>query len=366
MNKNLYSLGLMSGTSMDGIDASIIKSDGEQSIEIIDNIYLKYDFSLRSNLKKIIDSCTSKDQFKKLSESIRKIENEVTLCHAEACKTITKKNKNIDMDLIGFHGQTVLHKPNQGYSIQIGDPKLLSRLTNKTVVANFRDNDILNGGQGAPLTPLYHQLILSKIKINYPSVMINIGGISNITYLEKKNKIISFDTGPGNYLIDQWVKSNSKMEFDDMGSLAKSGKLNNDILEKFLSNDYYRAKNPKSLDVKDFNLNDLRGMSLEDGCATLSMLTVKSICNSINNLREIPNIILFSGGGRKNQFIIDNIKKILNKQIHLIDEFNFNGDFTESQAFAYLAIRSYLKKYISLPETTGVKNPCLGGKIYRN
>ena len=208
--------------------------------------------------------------------------------------------------------------------------------------------------------------MLTKIKSNLPLAVINIGGISNITYVESQNKIISFDTGPGNYLIDQWVKSNSKMEFDDMGSLAKSGKLNNDILEKFLSNDYYRAKNPKSLDVKDFNLNDLRGMSLEDGCATLSMLTVKSICNSINNLREIPNIILFSGGGRKNKFIIDNIKKILNKQIHLIDEFNFNGDFTESQAFAYLAIRSYLKKYISLPETTGVKNPCLGGKIYRN
>ena len=237
----------------------------------------------------------------------------------------------------------------------------ISKLTNKIVVSNFRDNDILNGGQGAPLTPLYHQLILSKIKINFPSAMINIGGISNITYLEKKNKIISFDTGPGNYLIDQWVKSNSKMEFDDMGSLAKSGKLNNDILEKFLSNDYYR-----SLDVKDFNLNDLRGMSLEDGCATLSMLTVKSICNSINNLREIPNTILFSGGGRKNQFIIDNIKKIIKKPIHLIDEFNFNGDFIESQTFAYLAIRSYLKKFITLPGVTGVKQFCLGGSVFKN
>ena len=165
MNKNLYSLGLMSGTSMDGIDASIIKSDGEKTIEIIDNIYLKYGALLRANLKKTIDFCTSKEQFKKLPEGISKIEKEITHCHAEACKLITEKNKKLNIDLIGFHGQTILHKPNEGYSIQIGDSKLLSKLTNKTVVSNFRENDILNGGQGAPLAPLYHQLILSKIKI---------------------------------------------------------------------------------------------------------------------------------------------------------------------------------------------------------
>ena len=151
-----------------------------------------------------------------------------------------------------------------------------------------------------------------------------------------------------------------------MGSLAKSGRLNDNILAKFLNSPYYKKKPPKSLDVKDFNLNDLGKMNLEDGCTTLSMLTVKSICISINSLSKIPNVILFSGGGRKNQFIIDNIKKIIKKPIYLIDEFNFNGDFIESQAFAYLAIRSYLRKFISLPETTGVKNPCLGGLIYKN
>ena len=366
MSKNFYSLGLMSGTSMDGIDASIIKSDGKQFLEIVDDIYLKYDDQLKSEIKKVVDSCFSKEEFKRLSNSINDIEKKITLRHSQACKLIIEKNKNIKIDIIGFHGQTILHKPQDGYSIQIGDSKLLSKLTSTTVISNFRENDILNGGQGAPLAPLYHCLILSKIKSNLPSALVNIGGIANITYVDNHNKIISFDTGPGNYLIDTWVKANSKMEFDKGGLLAKSGQLNENILEKFFNNPYYKKKPPKSLDVKDLNLNNLSKLSFEDGCTTLSMMTVKSICMAINSFVKIPNIILFSGGGRKNEFIIDNIKKITKKTIHLIDEYNFNGDFIESQAFAYLAIRSYLKKFISLPDTTGVKKPCLGGSIFKN
>ena len=365
MNKNLYSLGLMSGTSLDGIDASIIKSNGEQFVEIVDDIYLEYDDQLKSKLKKTIDMCLSQSEFKKLSKNVNEIEKEITFCHAKVCKLILEKNKNINIDLVGFHGQTVLHKPQEGYSIQIGDSQLLSKLINKTVVSNFRKNDISNGGQGAPLAPLYHRVILSKIKSKLPSVIVNIGGISNITYVDNKNRVISFDTGPGNYLIDKWVKTNSKMEFDDGGLLAKSGQSNENILKKFINNPYYKKNYPKSLDVKDFNLSDLNKIGLEDGCATLSMLTAMSICMAIRSFDEDPNTILFSGGGRKNKFIIDNIKKIIKKQIYLIDEFNFNGDFIESQAFAYLAIRSYLKKFITLPTTTGVKNPCLGGIIYK-
>jgi len=366
MNKNFYSLGLMSGTSMDGIDASIIKSDGEQSLELIDDAYFKYDDQLKSELKKAIDSCSSKMEFKKLFNVIKNLEKKITYKHFQICKLIIEKNKNIKLDIIGFHGQTVLHKPEERYSIQIGDAKLLSKLTNTTVVSNFRENDILNGGQGAPLTPLYHNLILDKIKLAFPSVIINIGGISNITYVNNEKKITSFDTGPGNFLIDKWIGANSKIEFDNKGMLAKSGQLNEKILEKFLSNPYYKKKPPKTLDVKDFNLNNFNKykLSLEDGCTTLSMLTVKTICLALNNFNNIPKVILFSGGGRKNEFIIDNIKRVIKKPIYLIDKFNFDGDFVESQAFAYLAIRSYLKKYISLPNLTGVKKPCLGGSVF--
>ena len=224
MRINLYSLGLMSGTSLDGIDVSIIKSDGEQYLEIIDDLYLKYDDQLKLKLKKTIDSFISKDQLAKTSKEIDKLEKELTLVHANACKLITEKNKNIKIDLIGFHGQTILHKPEKGYSIQIGDSKLLSKITNTTIISNFRENDILNGGQGAPLTPIYHQVILARIKSKTPSAVINIGGISNITYIDKSNKVVGFDIGPGNCLINEWVNTKAKKEFDKDGIIAASGR----------------------------------------------------------------------------------------------------------------------------------------------
>jgi len=365
MNRKFFSLGLMSGTSMDGVDASIIKSDGEKFIEIIDDFYLKYDDQIKLKLKRIIDLCSSKDQFFKISKDIQDIEKKITLYHVRACKLIIKKNKNIRLDLIGFHGQTILHKPKKGYSIQIGDSQLLSKLTNTSVISNFRENDISNGGQGAPLAPIYHKLILNKIKATLPSAIINIGGISNITYFENDNKLVGFDTGPGNYLIDKWVQSQKNIQFDKDGLIAKSGKVSEKLLKKILSNRYYKKKPPKSLDVKDFNFKNFNKISLEDGAATLSMLTVKSIGNAINNFAKYPNKILLSGGGRKNKFITNNIKKILKCPVCLIDDYNFNGDFIESQTFAFLAIRSYLKKNITYPTTTGVKNPSSGGLLFK-
>ena len=366
MNRNFFSLGLMSGTSMDGIDFSIIKSDGERSIEIIDNMYLEYDSKLKSKLSEIVELCTSKKMFKKFSKEIKKIEREITLYHAKACQLIIEKNKKIKIDLLGFHGQTILHKPHKGYSIQIGDSNLLAKLTNINVISNFRENDIVNGGQGAPLASLYHQLILNKVKTKFPSAIINIGGIANITYMERYNKILSFDTGPGNYLIDKFVKNKIKMKFDKDGLIAKSGNVNEIILNKFLNDLYYKKKHPKSLDVKYFNLQKVKKLNLKDGLATLSMLTVKSICMAINSFNKYPKIILISGGGRKKKYIVDNIKKNIEGNIFLIDKFNFDGDFVESQAFAYLAIRSYLKKNITFPSTTGVRKPCSGGFLFRN
>ena len=364
MNRNFFGIGLMSGTSMDGVDVSIIKSDGERHLELIDDMYIKYDEKLRLSLNKIIRLCISKKELIKFSKEIKDIESEITLYHAKAFDLITKKNKGIKIDIVGFHGQTVLHKPQKGYSIQIGDSNLLAKLTKTKVVSNFRNNDIANGGQGAPITPLYHQLILNKIKLDFPSAIVNIGGISNITYIEKNN-IISFDMGPGNFLIDQWIKQNTKQEYDKDGLIAKSGKINEKLLNKFFLNPYYKKNYPKSLDVKDLNFQSLNQLDLKDGAATLSMLTVKSIHLALNFFKTYPKQILFAGGGRKNKFIINNLKKLISKcSVNLIDEYNFNGDFIESQAFAYLAIRSYLNKYITLPSTTGVKKNCLGGTIF--
>lgn len=366
MNKNFYSLGLMSGTSLDGIDASIIKSDGEQFIEFIDDLYLKYDDKLKIKIRKITDLCSSKDDFKRFSKEIKRLEKEITMKHVKACKLIIKKNKNIKIDLIGFHGQTIIHKPEKNFSVQIGDYKLLSKLTKIAVVSNFRKNDILNGGQGAPLTPIFHKLILKKINKSLPSAIINIGGISNITYLDNYDKLISFDTGPGNYLIDTWVKANTKKEFDNKGLLAQKGKPNNNIITSYLKDEYYKKKYPKSLDTKNFDLKKINKLNFKDGCATLSMLTVKTISLAVKSFNNFINPIIISGGGRKNKFIINNIKKIIKNPIELIDEYGFDGDFIESQAFAYLAIRSYLKKFITFPSTTGVIKPSLGGFTFKN
>jgi len=373
MNKNFYSIGLMSGTSTDGIDVSIIRSDGEQFIELVDDMYLKYEDRLKSKLIKIISLCTSKEHFTKIAEKIKELEKEITQIHSKASQLIMKKNKNINIDLIGFHGQTIIHKPKDGYSLQIGDAQLLSNFTNTTVISDFRKNDILNGGQGAPLSPIYHQLILTKIKSKLPSAVINVGGISNITYVDEFNKMFSFDIGPGNCLIDQWVRYKTNREFDKDGVIANSGKVNQYILNKYLGDPYYKKKFPKSLDIKDFDLKDLEDISFEDGCATLSMLTVKSIVSAINNFKNQPNLILFAGGGRKNKYIFNKIKEEFGNSIMLIDDFNLkgdfsaglNGDFIESQAFAYLAIRSYLKKNITFPNTTGVNKPCSGGLVYK-
>jgi anhydro-N-acetylmuramic acid kinase len=366
MSKFYYSLGFMSGTSLDGIDASIIKSDGENFVEIIDNQYIKYNNKLRSKLVKIVDECTSKAKYKYLSKNIRQVEKEIIDIHVKLFNSITKKNSTLKIDLVGFHGQTILHNPKKGYSFQIGNSKLLSKLTKTKVVSNFREIDIKNGGQGAPLTPLYHKLILLKIKPKLPAAIINIGGITNITYLKNKNKIISFDTGPGNCLLDKWVKIKTGKNFDNKGLTSASGKVNKKILEKFLNNPYYKKKIPKSLDVKDFNLKYLNKLNFRDGCSTLSMVTIKSIAIGIKKLEKIPSLVLVSGGGRKNRFIIFNLKKILNTSVNIIEKYNFNGDFIESQAFAYLAIRSYLKKFITFPSTTGVSKPSLGGKLFSN
>ena len=223
----------------------------------------------------------------------------------------------------------------------------------------------MKGGQGAPLASLYHRLILRKLKFKKPSVIVNIGGISNISYLENMNKIISFDTGPGNCLIDECIKINTKKNFDNKGMIAASGKVDKNILNKLLNNKFYKKKLPKSLDLKDFNLSEYKNLSLKDSLATLSMLTVRSICLAINQFNTYPKLVIISGGGRKNKFIFNNIKKLLSCPTFTIDKFNYDGDFIESQAFAYLAVRSYLKKFITLPSTTGVKKPTSGGSIFK-
>ena len=374
MAKIYTALGLMSGTSMDGVDASIIKSNGEDKYEVVFNQYFKYDMQINEELVDIRDKIKSSKDLVVNSVALADIEKKITLFHASACKKVINDNQ-INLDLIGFHGQTIFHNANEKISKQLGDAKLLSGLLKKKVVYNFRENDMHNGGQGAPLAPIFHQLLVNQNHIKQPVCILNIGGIANLTIISSGdfNDLKSYDIGPGNCLLDEWIRKNSKERFDKDGKLAQAGKTDEIILNQAIDNfDSVKNNNNLSFDVKDFDLNFVRGLSLKDGLSTLTDFTATIICQSIvdaiNLDKGMKLDILICGGGRKNLFLFNSIRGKLpfNMKISLIDDYKVNGDFVESQAFAYLAIRSYLKKIISLPKTTNVKNSCSGGVLIKN
>tara|TARA_B110000037_G_scaffold16545_1_gene17124 strand:- start:363 stop:1490 length:1128 start_codon:yes stop_codon:yes gene_type:complete len=374
MEKIYTSLGLMSGTSMDGIDASIIKSNGEDKYEVVFNQYFKYNDEIYEELVEIRNKINSSKDLKVKSIALADIERKITLFHASACKKIISEY-SYNIDLIGFHGQTIFHNADEKISKQLGNANLLSELLKKKVVHNFREKDMLNGGQGAPLAPIFHQLIINQNQIGLPTCILNIGGIANITLITSKNSsdLKSYDIGPGNCLLDEWIRKNSKKRYDKNGELAKVGKTDEIILNQAIDNFYsIKQNNNLSFDVNDFDLNFVRGLSLNDGLSTLTDFTAtiiyQSIINSINLNKDMKLKTLVCGGGRKNLYLINSIKNKLpsNMTLSLIDDYKIDGDFVESQAFAYLAIRSYQKKIISFPKTTNVKNVCSGGDLVEN
>ena len=367
MTKIITSVGLMSGTSLDGIDASIIQSDGEDHLEIIGNNYTEYSSSLREEIRELKKKINNSQDIKNLKNEIEKIEKKITILHADSVNKILGKFKikNNNINIVGFHGQTIFHSYKDKITKQIGDAKLLNKLLNIDIIYNFRENDLKNGGQGAPLTPIYHKILRKKIKLPLPVAFINIGGISNISYLNEDEKLKSFDCGPGNCLIDSLIqlKSNDKIQYDKSGLIASKGIVNKIILENYLNNPYYELFPPKTLDTGDFSLSIIRGISLENSISTLSELTARTIVDSLNFFKNKPKKLILIGGGRKNKFIFDRIKDLSSIQTVDIDNFDFNGDFIESQAFAYLAIRSLLSKPITYKETTGVSKASTGGRL---
>ena len=374
MEKFYTSLGLMSGTSMDGIDASIIRSDGENEYESTFDEFFEYDQALYKDLVNLRNKINSADDIIVNSELVSEIERKITLYHAEICNKIINKSDH-EVDLIGFHGQTIFHDASQKISKQLGDGSLLSNLLKKDVIYNFRANDIANGGQGAPLAPIFHNLIINKNRIELPVFILNIGGIANITIItsNKNDDLISYDIGPGNCLLDEWVRKHTSYRYDLNGKAASIGKIDEIILNQATENFENINKNKNlSFDIKDFDLSFVRGLSYEDGLSTLTKFTSEIICDSIikNAKKDKTNKInlLVCGGGRRNLTLIENIRNKLpnNINLDLIDDYNINGDFIESQAFAYLAIRSLLKKEISFVKTTNVKKSCTGGILVKN
>ena len=373
--KLLNCLGMMSGTSMDGVDISLIKTDGENFFERIIDKYYEFPDNLYDGLIKIRETINSKEDLKIQKKEIKNLEKKFTLFHASLIEDL---KSNFEIDVVGFHGQTIFHSPKNKISFQIGDGNLLSQLIRKKVVFNFRKNDIDHSGQGAPLTPVFHNLISKKINEknrNTSLYFINIGGITNLTKIDKnfdENFMEGYDIGPGNCLIDNWVRKNSRFKYDENGKIASLGKLNeltlNQAIDNFEFNDF---KN--SLDINDFDISFLRGLDFEEGCATITEFTAYLIANGINNFRDRNtdlDLFIICGGGRKNNFLINRIKNYIYNEkrfiIKNVDDYEFDGDFIESQAFGYLAARSIYNLPISFPKTTRCLKSISGGVIVDN
>jgi len=382
--KILTAIGMMSGTSMDGIDIALLKSDGESFVERGPSLEIPYSDHTKANIEQaLIDAkeITYREQRIGIMEVLEK---ELTDLHANAIEQfLTKFNLNrADVDLIGFHGQTVLHRPNgkrpdDALTVQLGNGETLAKQTGINVVYDMRANDMKHGGQGAPLVPIYHKALVrslpDELKAKAPIAFVNIGGISNITFIgrasdNEEGELVAFDTGPGNALIDQWVQANSNQLIDKDGELAGKGRVITMITKQYLAESYFQQTLPKSLDRLDFQpLQDKVEkdfISLEDGARTLCYVTAAAIVKSVDLLPEPPKLWIICGGGRKHPSIMEDLKTLTSYQrgeVISAEQAVLDGDSMEAEAWAYLAIRSAKNLPLTFPMTTGCEKAVSGG-----
>ena len=349
----------MSGTSLDGIDISLVKTNGIDLIRLDKNFYHRYDHKTRNYLLNTLQEDININLEKQ--EYIGKI---ITNEHIKALKNLNIVQK---CDLIGFHGQTIYHNPNTQTSIQLGNPKNLANTFQKKIIFNFRSKDIEFGGQGAPLAPIYHKYIIENLKLNKPSCMLNIGGVANLTFWDG-NTLIGFDTGPGNALMDNYSRLISNNYFDINGEIASQGLANKKIIEKFMKNDFFQMAPPKSLDRNTFSYfyEELLKINLSkfDTMATLAEFTIESIVLAFNFLPKKVKSILVTGGGYRNKYVMKNLKKRLDMEFILEPDLLFSLDYVESELIAYLSARSLYKLPFTFPSTTGTSVSTTGGKLY--
>ncbi|AGH98788.1 anhydro-N-acetylmuramic acid kinase [Micavibrio aeruginosavorus] len=354
-------IGLMSGTSLDGIDAALIRTDGADSLTHLGFITIPYADSVRDALRACLGRRVDNDG------TVARAEALMTMAHADAVRALLAQTgvDAADVDLIGFHGQTIMHDAPGGFTWQIGDGDLLARETGIDVINDFRTNDVKHGGQGAPLIPLYHRAMAASSGLDLPVAILNIGGVANVTWIGADGRLSAFDTGPGNAIINDWTRQQTGAEFDQDGQLAKSGTFHNGLVRGWLGHQYFRVAPPKSLDRDAWHIiGDLVGMSAADGAATLTRFTVESIAAARDHLPEAPKAWYVAGGGRLNPVIMDGLRDVLGVPVHSIDALGWNGDAVEAEGFAWLAVRSLLGQPLSVPETTGCKIAVSGGRLH--
>lgn len=359
-NQRMIAIGLMSGTSMDGVDAALVETNGTDIHALGPNLSITYADEFRSRLKPYLGRKPDPHGDAEFVDVVRGL----TLYHAEVVNRLLAESGigSDDVDVIGFHGQTVFHDPAAGVTCQIGDAGLLVNETGISVVSDFRSADVAAGGEGAPFAPVFHVAMARDVE--RPLCVLNIGGVANVTWISPDGGAIAFDTGPGNALLDDWVQRITGQSCDEGGRLARQGNVDPGRLAVLMDNPYFDLPAPKSLDRDAFSLAPIEGLGLEDGAATLVAFTARSAAKALSHIPAPPVRWLVTGGGRHNPTIMAALRAEMDAPLAPVEVVGWNGDAIEAQAFAYLAVRSLHGLPLSYPQTTGVRQPVTGGVLH--
>lgn len=364
VSKLLTSIGLMSGTSLDGIDVALVKTDGRDVIHHGPSRTYPYEDDQRAMLRDAITDAMALTARTERHGSLAAVEWSLTEWHALAVESFCGEAGVTDseIDLIGFHGQTVLHRPEHRLTVQLGDGRLLARRLGKPVVYDLRADDISAGGQGAPLVPVYHRALAARLEVR-PVAFVNIGGIANVTWVGPDGELLAFDTGPGNALLDDWALKHTGRAVDRDGRLALSGRADRATVAQFLGDGFFEERPPKSLDRNSFASISLDGLSPADGAATLVAATAGAIARARDWFPAPPRLWIICGGGRRNPAIMQALRAFpaRDESVLIAEEAGFDGDAMEAEAWAYLAARSLKGLPITFPGTTGVAEEMTGG-----
>ncbi len=363
MARVLKAIGLMSGTSMDGVDAAIVETDGERVAALGPTRFTAYSPETRARLRAALEQALALPPAGPLPVELERLERELTQVHAAAVADLLREAGLApgDIDVIGFHGQTLVHRPHRRQTLQIGSGPMLAQATSIDVVSDFRTADVRAGGQGAPLVPIYHAALAAD---RAPVAVLNIGGVANVTFVGRDGALIAFDTGPGNAPIDDWAFRYTGKPVDEGGALAARGRVNESVVAHPLQHAYFAKSAPKSLDRMDFALDMARNLSPEDGAATLTAFTARAAAAAQTHFPQRPQTWIVCGGGRHNPVLMQRLREALEGVAVIAAEgAGWRGDFIEAEAYAYLAVRSLRGLPFSFPMTTGVPRPMSGGTL---
>jgi anhydro-N-acetylmuramic acid kinase len=364
----LTTIGLMSGTSLDGVDVALIETDGKRIKAFGPTGYRAYTERERGILRQALADAIDLPHRDARPGLLAEAERLVTLAHAEAVAAFKAQNRIAaeDIDIVGFHGQTVLHRPDRRLTVQIGDALALARSIHIPVMYDFRSADIASGGQGAPLVPVYHRALAQSLEREGPVALVNIGGVANITYIDGNDALIACDTGPGNALLDDYMFRVTRQRFDCDGHMAAQGVVDEAWVARALALPFFALPPPKSLDRNDFALLTLSEVLPADGAATLTAFTAAAIARIVPLLPKPPKSWIIAGGGARNHTMMRMLRqRLAPATVEAADALGWSSDAIEAQAFGFLAARGMKGLPLSYPATTGVSMPMTGGVIAR-